>query len=334
MIFREIGLTLVFAAILVLILFKIEFSFLETNARGNADTVHTREVSSENLNKKIRIAVGIGALESLARDLVENTNVEIVPAFNESVPIRNQKTLINAKKFNPDLDAGSVTACINIRSASQYSKLYSYLRGENINIVEIDCACPVESSRRSVSLVQNSVKSPGGGSFYSNIWLSPENALRIVDLLAEDICRLAPEWAEQILENQVKIKKEIIDIMVKHLEAFSNYDNIDVVALSNDFFYLTSSFQIFVADYFQDDGRKWGEDKLAALKKSLIENDVKVVIHKWQPDESVLKTIYSTGAQLVVLDPVDETILNKVSYIDKLSENLKILDQVFKNAFE
>ncbi len=66
----------------------------------------------------MKIAAGRVVWNFFAENLAENTNVEIVPAFYEEMPIRNEKTLIYAKNINLEINVYRITICISIRHFS------------------------------------------------------------------------------------------------------------------------------------------------------------------------------------------------------------------------
>ena len=280
---------------------------------------------------KITIATGIGAIQSLAERLTNGTDIEIIPAFPSNELISNQKVLINGNKLNPKLNPAKTTACITLRSCSPDSQVFNYLRSKNIKIIEIDCAAPAEANRRNASLIEF----PQGNSFsqnkkyYQNIWLGPSNIMRILDIIAEDLSRIVPENKERISHNLRKTKKEISIIIAKFQKAFSQFNNTDIITLSDDFAYLANDFELFTTDTFTDDGRAWSENKLSALRNSIIDNDVKVIIHKWQPDQSVIAAIKAVNAQLIVLDPVNQTVITDNTLLQILEGNLEKLHKSF-----
>jgi hypothetical protein len=80
-----------------------------------------------------------------------------------------------------------------------------------------------------------------------------------------------------------------------------------VYALTDEFVYLTSDLGLFVADYFVKQDIDWTEADYAQLTRTLQAQEIRVVIHKWEPAEPIAAAISAAGARLVVLDTLETT---------------------------
>ncbi len=326
----------------VMVYFGLKFMLLDLtsgvgfgqNAQAQISGSRIVEPELENTEraagKVVRIAVGIGVLESLARELVRGTGIEIVQGFSTNSRIAEQQALIIAERFNPKLDPASVSACIDLRGTSADSRLFSYLRSQNIGVIEIDVGSPVGVGRRSPAVIYD----PQTGSIFPNLWLSPENTLNMIDVMSEDIARILPECKEQLESNQVELKRDISELTAKYVAEFSNYTNTDVLVLCKDFYYLLNSFQLFGVARMDDDGRAWKAGKLAELQEVLLNNEVRVVLHRWEPDDGVVRAIEEAGAELVILDPMNKVSLRTDGYVETLQENLQHLREAFASSVE
>ena len=75
-----------------------------------------------------------------------------------------------------------------------------------------------------------------------------------------------------------------------------------VYALTGDFVYLTNDLGLFVDGYFIKQDLDWTPNDFVAFTSHLIERDIHVVIHKWEPSEEIQAAIAAADAQLVVLE--------------------------------
>ena len=80
-------------------------------------------------------------------------------------------------------------------------------------------------------------------------------------------------------------------------------------ALTGDFVYLTNDMGLYVDGYFIKQDIRWTDDDLAAFTRHLAANDIRVVIHKWQPSEEIQAAAAAGGARIVVLQSGDPGIV-------------------------
>ncbi len=76
---------------------------------------------------------------------------------------------------------------------------------------------------------------------------------------------------------------------------------------------------------------------MSNLADYLRTNAIRVVIHKWEPEETIQAAIRDGGAELVVLDPLDAGLVEEGrlapdSYLRLLRTNLDTLYQALRAA--
>ena len=76
------------------------------------------------------------------------------------------------------------------------------------------------------------------------------------------------------------------------------------------------------------------KSSLNNLKKALVHNDIKVVIHKWEPNERIAQVIRDAGARLAALDFMDPGLdmngkLDPDGYIKIMRKNLETVANAF-----
>ncbi len=330
MIMRELILTLVLAGLLIGGLFKLQLLVVEGSAEESV-TVLDKAGAVRDVSEQVRIAVGIGILADMAKELVTGSDIEIVPAFTAAGRLFSQGAELAAGKVSKELILDKISACISLRSISGNSGLYSYLRAKNIRIIEIDCGNPPEKNRRSVSVIVKNESATTGMKYYEDSWLSPVNAQCMLDLMAQDIIAIAPEWKDLVIANQQKMKQQITVLPNEFNNKLSAYDNLDVVTLCDCFQYFIQSFQLYLLAVFPDNGRAWSEERLNKLSKFLKDNEVKIVLHRWEPNADVTAAIKGAGAELVILDPLDYLAASGKTYYSQMKGNIDSLEKALGN---
>jgi hypothetical protein len=66
---------------------------------------------------------------------------------------------------------------------------------------------------------------------------------------------------------------------------------------------------LLVDGYFIRQDVRWTPEELAALTRHLRERQIRVVLHRWLPSETIQDAVRAGGARLVVLDAGDPGIV-------------------------
>src|SRR5690606_30803773 len=134
-------------------------------------------------------------------------------------------------------------------------------------------------------------------------WTSPGNAIRMIDNIAWDLKILFPDQQAILDKNLQALKNDLLTLKSNAESRFLlEVDDPVVYALSDEFINLTNELGFFVDDYFVKQDIDWTEGDLNALAQHLKSNEIKVVIHKWQPSEEILEAVNRGDAKLVNLD--------------------------------
>ena len=245
--------------------------------------------------------------------------------------------------------AARADAVITIRSVWKHDPLYPYARKWNIKIIEIDASMPFDPGITGVSILEvpdSCSLLPGtqtGKSLRKDhqtlspfIWLSLSNASKMLSIIAGDLKRLSPKDAAMIDKNLDSFKKKLFRLRLKYENIFAELESLEVFSLTDIFPYFTNDLNLHVTGYFLKDGFYWTEKDISNLKTRLQQNNIKVVIHKWEPKPEIMQAIIDAGAKLVVLNSMDPA-LNKKGRIDpdgylkNMQNNLEIIS---KSLFE
>lgn len=263
------------------------------------------------------VLTGTQATYSLTSALVANTGIEVanVPADGRELALLTDYIGRRMDRLGPEFAAA--TAVVSLTNALPGDPLYRFAREANVRIVNIDAALPWSLSMPGVALTGSPRSTVDWGSETDApasatapyFWLSIANAIRMADIIAHDLGRIFPESAEPIARNLDALKRELLALRGDYQNRLIELDDDTVFALTGDFVYLTNDLGLYVDGYFIKQDIRWTEEDLAAFTRHLVEHDIRVVIHKWQPSEAIQAAAAAAGATIVVLQSGDPGIV-------------------------
>ena len=298
-----------------------------------------------NADDGLVVLTGTQVTYSIANALLRDTPVEVVNVPEDGRRFDSLKDYIERRQaeFEPLFQsADAVIAYTNVLAADP---LYRFAREANIELVYIDAAQPWSFTSAGVALIEKPLSNmpwaeadadshaPADSPYF---WLSPTNAARMVDIVGSDLERTFPDFADAIRANRSSLHDHFLSLFREYQQRLINSPDITLFALADEFVYLTNDLGLFVDGYFIKQDIEWTESDLAALTERLIANDVRVVVHKWEPSEAIRAAIDAAGAQLVVLDTADpgqmvDDTLDPEGYQAILRDNLEALVGALEN---
>jgi len=194
--------------------------------------------------------------------------------------------------------------------------LYSAVRQANIRVINIDATQPWSQSRDGISLIQRPLSDvPWVGNSDSQLksihgrqrsspyfWLSPANVVRAAGIIAADLKRLNPAQAALIDASLAAFRAQILSLKSEFESRFSQFNDVTVFALAEEFVYLSTDMGLFVDGYFLKQDIHWTAFDREQLQQYLQRGEIKVVLHKWQPEAGIADAVAAAGAQLLILD--------------------------------
>jgi ABC-type Zn uptake system ZnuABC Zn-binding protein ZnuA len=287
------------------------------------------------------VLTGIQATYSIASTLTANTPIRVqnVPADGREMSM--QKDYIGRRMEALSKQFAAATAVITITNAVPGDPLYRYAREANIRIVDIDAALPWSLDRPGVALADSPVSNMTWGKDADPVsgtapyfWLSVSNAIRMSDIIANDLAMLFPDSAASIARNLDGFKRSLLKLRGDYQDRLMDSGG-DVFALAGDFVYLTNDMGLLVDGYFIKQDVRWTKTDLDGLTKHLRDHHIRVALHKWLPSEAIQNAVKAAGAKLVVLDAGDPGVVSGDSLaVDGLQQilrrNLEALDAALK----
>ena len=287
------------------------------------------------------ILTGTQATYSLATALTRETPIEIVNVPEDGRQMSLLRDYIARRTERLEDTFATATAVISLTNALRGDPLYRFARDVNVRVVNIDAALPWSLSRAGVGLTDSPVSTIDWGTDTDPIhsivapyfWLSVSNAIRMGDIIAHDLIKLFPDFANAIQANLGNLKWSLINMRNEYQGRLIETGSDTVFALTGDFVYLTNDMGLYVDGYFIKQDIRWTEDDLAGLTSHLMERDIRVVLHKWEPSDAIQNAIRAAGAVLVVLDSADPGMVeNRQLVADGLQQILRSNLDAISNA--
>jgi ABC-type Zn uptake system ZnuABC Zn-binding protein ZnuA len=289
-------------------------------------------------DETVVVATALPFTHSIAAALAEGTPIEV-----RHLPERAQRMGQLPSFFERQAETlaeqlADVDAVVTIGKLWNDDPLYTAARAGNIRVVDIDATKPWSIQLEGVAIaaepVTNAVWAEIAGTDQRAasifFWQSPANGARAAEIVGRDLMRLVPNAAPRIERNLRTLRSELIDLQTEYQLELAELPDLTVAALAPEFIYLTNAFGIYVDSYFLKQDIDWTEADLEAFTRYLDEDDIRVVVHKWEPNATIAEAIEAAGAELVVLDPIDLGIVEDGqiapdSYQRLLSHNLEVL---------
>jgi hypothetical protein len=254
-----------------------------------------------------RVLSALPALHALTAALCTGTAVDAVrlPA-KAAVPM---EALANAlSRQDADVFRGA-HAVVTLGSLWRADPLFRAARAHNLRLVDIDAAYAWDDGRLGLAVMRLPVNeftagdtgAPAAG-LSPFAWLSPINAMRMAGAIASDLARLSPGDAQQIKRNLAELEGRIRRLKADCGARLAKVADPRVASLADEFVYLFEDFGIPVDGWFVKQDVAWTDADRAKFTQHLRQRDLRVVVHKWMPSDTIQRAITDAGARLLVLD--------------------------------
>ena len=238
----------------------------------------------------------------LSELLLKDSGVKLQRAAPANLPGSRQSAYFSSRGA-PALHklASEADAVIGLRSIWSDDPLYPMARRSNIRIVEIDAARPVDGSLPGIAL-QPGAHTDG---LNSQPWLTSNNMGRMADVIAADLVRLAPDAKPAIETNLASLKQRLLKLSADSEAQLAQADNLSVVSLSDRLDYLIGGLNLERVEVDHKADEPWTAESLQALRRTLKEQDVALVLDHREPSAEVKKAVAEGGSKLVVIGADD-----------------------------
>jgi len=264
--------------------------------------------------EKCRVLTALPALHALTSALTEGTDIEAIRLpEGAAVPMEAQGNALARLQADAIMKAEAV---VTLRNLWRADPLYPTARRHNLRIIEIDASRSWDAAKPGLSVLETPrnnvpwVEAAGpdaGPSPYA--WLSPDNGMRMAALIAADLERLSRPDANRIQQNLAAFEGRLRRLKAEYGARMAAQRDPRVLSLASEFAYMLGDFGVFVEGWYVKQDVDWSDGDRSALSRYLRERDIRLVVHKWKPDERIVKAIEKGGARLLVLDAGNPGIL-------------------------
>lgn len=208
---------------------------------------------------------------TLTKNLVKNTNLEVVSVLDAYSDMFNQRTTFKNLDNKEELfrDLGVVVTLTNLLKDDF---LYEQARRYNKGVINIDLSYSYRDNSSLVILK----KINENGNVLPYAWLDFSNMYRMIDILKEDLIDIYPENREIITENSNHLKNELINLSNNFMkEIYESKEDIGVIQIGNsELDYFLDSLEIYHENIPQD-------SDIELINKTIIETGLnKIVFYK------------------------------------------------------
>lgn len=247
------------------------------------------------------ILTSLAPVYELAGPLLQGTAVELqlLPDSPRSMQTHQSLFVRQADRFADRFRQAD--AVITIGKLWSADPLYISARQFNPRVVDIDASKPFSHELDGIAVAS----SPVSGQVSPWFWLSPGNVIRSLDIIGKDLMALYPDAAARVQANLAREQNHYRALKADAEARLLEVDDPQVYALADEFVYLTGDLGLFVAGYFVKQDIDWTEADYQQLTRTLQSQEVRVVLHKWEPAAPIKAAVEAAGARLVVLDTLE-----------------------------
>jgi ABC-type Zn uptake system ZnuABC Zn-binding protein ZnuA len=253
-----------------------------------------------------RLLVAHPVVAALTTALVRDTGIVVLRPVPETLPPNRHLAFFTGRGAVGLGDAArQADAVIALRSIWPDDPLFPLARRQNIRLIEIDAARPLDASLPGMALQE------GEASANAQPWLDPVNFGRMVDVIASDVARLVPAAKPRLLANVATLRQQVLAITAQSEARLAAASNLTVFSLSDRLDYLANGFNLDIAGADARADEAWTPEALLELTQRLRGASVAAVLHHRELPPALAQAVQQAGARTIVLltegrDPLGE----------------------------
>ena len=262
----------------------------------------------------LRVIAAHPVVLGLARQIVKDTPIELIPAAPARLPASRQPAYLAGGKGLDELlaAASQAQAVLTLRSVWPDDQLYPLARRANIHVVEIDAAQPIEGDLPGLALTE-SARCEGKASaavLTCQPWQDSANLARMAVIVADALSRLAPGQRPRLQANLAAISQRLQQARAETSRQLALADELPALLLSPRVQSLAAALQLEPVPW---QAPEKDADVPAALQQAIQTGRPRVILSHTTPDEATAQAIAAASVPLVVLrdnapDPVQALI--------------------------
>lgn len=253
-----------------------------------------------------RLLVSHPVVAALTTALVRDTGILVLRPVPETLPPSRQLAFFSGRGAATLGEAArQADAVVGLRSIWPDDPLFPLARRENIRLIEIDAARPLDASLPGMALQEQAA------SANDLPWLDPVNLGRMADVIVGDVARLVPAAKARLQANAASLRQQVLAITAQSEARLANASNVAVFSLSDRLDYLVNGFNLDLAGTDARADEAWTPEALAGLTKRLRSASVAAVLHHRELPSNVAQAVQQAGVKTIVLqtegrDPIGE----------------------------
>jgi len=179
---------------------------------------------------------------ALTTALVRDTGIVVLRPVPETLPPNRQLAFFSGRGAAGLGEAArQADAVIALRSIWPDDPLFPLARRQNIRLIEIDAARPLDASLPGMALQEQDATAN------ALPWLDPVNLGRMADVIASDVGRLVPAAKPRLQANVGTLRQQLLSITAQSEARLASASNLAVFSLSDRLDYLVSGFNLDLA---------------------------------------------------------------------------------------
>jgi hypothetical protein len=254
-----------------------------------------------------RLLVAHPVVAALTTTLVRDTGIVVLRPVPETLPANRQLAFFTGRGATGLGDAArQADAVVALRSIWPDDPLFPLARRQNIRLIEIDAARPLDASLPGMALQEQQ-----GAAVNALPWLDPVNLGRMADVIAGDVARLVPAARPRVQANVAALRQQLLGITAQSEARLATASNLAVFSLSDRLDYLVNGFNLDLAGTDARADEAWTPEALADLTQRLRSASVAAVLHHRELPPALAQAVQQAGVRSIVLltegrDPVGE----------------------------
>lgn len=255
-----------------------------------------------------RLLVAHPVVAALTHTLVRDTGIVVLRPVAETLPANRQLAFFSGRGAAGLADAArQADAVIALRSIWPDDPLFPLARRQNIRLIEIDAARPLDASLPGMALHEQD----GSNAANALPWLDPVNLGRMADVIASDVARLVPAARPKLLANVGALRQQVLAITAQSEARLATASNLAVFSLSDRLDYLVNGFNLDLAGTDARADEAWTPEAIAEFSQRLKAASVAAVLHHRDLPPALAQAVQQTGVRSIVLqtegrDPLAE----------------------------
>lgn len=253
-----------------------------------------------------RLLVAHPVVAALTTALVRDTGIVVLRPVPETLPPNRQLAFFSGRGAAGLGEAArQADAVIALRSIWPDDPLFPLARRQNIRLIEIDAARPLDASLPGMALQEQDATAN------ALPWLDPVNLGRMADVIASDVGRLVPAAKPRLQANVGTLRQQLLSIAAQSEARLASASNLAVFSLSDRLDYLVSGFNLDLAGTDARADEAWTPEAIAQWVQRLRSASVAAVLHHRELPPAVAQAAQQAGVRSIVLltegrDPVAE----------------------------